>query len=311
MLTLQPEPNINPLRLQLWVFWGTTWRWWWWWWWWWWWIFTGSCHGHPWTTSPIAIYVVFYPHAKFNWIIWIFLHQSIHSQPVISFTERALGSRRQTSDNMDRWSSRGGESQRRERKKKEDQIEKRKSQSERKGRKVAKHCVFPVLCGSAGAKSKLSKAADAEPPGPMRNKKMHGAVAWSRFWSQNAKKNFMFGAFLDVEMFKKVHGVVAQSKFPSQEYSKTPRFRSALGRWDAQFCSQLWHEHISMFKPSNHFWTLRCKCTPLWRAAHIEVQSVKNCGSRTTFGRWAVEKWKETKTDKSIMERSIDRQTDR
>ena len=47
---------------------------------------------------------------------------------------------------------RGGKSQRREEKKKEDH-KKRKSQKKedtgvRKGRKVAKHCVFPMICGS-------------------------------------------------------------------------------------------------------------------------------------------------------------------
>ena len=53
--------------------------------------------------------------------------------------------RSQTSDNMDRWKSRGGKSQRRE---EERRSEKRKSQKKQdagagKGRKVAKqHCVF-------------------------------------------------------------------------------------------------------------------------------------------------------------------------
>ena len=32
----------------------------------------------------------------------------------------------------------------------------------RKGRKVAKHCVFPVFCGSGGSKGRLAKAAGAE-----------------------------------------------------------------------------------------------------------------------------------------------------
>ena len=58
---------------------------------------------------------------------------------------RKFGS--QTSDNMDRLKSRGGKSQRRKRKKKEDQRKERECQNEedpkaRKGRKVAKHCVF-------------------------------------------------------------------------------------------------------------------------------------------------------------------------
>jgi len=45
---------------------------------------------------------------------------------------------------MDRWKSRGGKSQRREEKKREDQEEKgdKKDAGARKGRKVAKQCVF-------------------------------------------------------------------------------------------------------------------------------------------------------------------------
>ena len=38
-----------------------------------------------------------------------------------------------------------------------------------KGRKVAKHCVFPMMCGSRGSKSRLAKAAGAEPAGQMRD----------------------------------------------------------------------------------------------------------------------------------------------
>ena len=38
----------------------------------------------------------------------------------------------------------------------------------RKGRKVAKHCVFPMICGSGGSKSSLAKAAGAEPSGQKR-----------------------------------------------------------------------------------------------------------------------------------------------
>jgi len=54
---------------------------------------------------------------------------------------------------------------------------KRKSQKKedpgaRKGRKVAKHCVFPVICGSGGSKGGLAKAAGAEPAGQMRDEKV-------------------------------------------------------------------------------------------------------------------------------------------
>ena len=48
--------------------------------------------------------------------------------------------------------------------------EKRKSQKKedagaRTGRKVAKLSVFPMICGSGGSKSRVAKAAGAEPSG--------------------------------------------------------------------------------------------------------------------------------------------------
>ena len=43
----------------------------------------------------------------------------------------------------------------------------------RKGRKVANHCVFPVICGSGGSKSRLPRAAGAETSGRMRDEKLH------------------------------------------------------------------------------------------------------------------------------------------
>ena len=55
----------------------------------------------------------------------------------------------------------------------------------RKGRKVPKHCV--MICGSGGSKSRLAKAAGAEPAGQMRDKKLHAVVARSTFRSQNVQ----------------------------------------------------------------------------------------------------------------------------
>ena len=107
--------------------------------------------------------------------------------------------RSQTSDNMYRWKSRGRKNQRREEKRREEKkrkeerrSEKRKSQKKedagaRKGRKVAKHCVFPMICGSRGSKSRLAKSAVAEPSGQMRDEKLHAVVARSTFPSQNAQ----------------------------------------------------------------------------------------------------------------------------
>jgi len=43
--------------------------------------------------------------------------------------------------------------------------EKKEDGGVRKGSKVAKVCVFPMICGSGGSKSGLAKAAGAEPSG--------------------------------------------------------------------------------------------------------------------------------------------------
>ena len=100
---------------------------------------------------------------------------------------------------MDRWKSRGGNSQRREEQKREDA-------GARKGSKVAKHRVFPMICGSGGSKSRLAKAAGAEPSGQMRDEKLHAAVARKTFASEKAKTPHVRSGSCDVE---KVHAVVA------------------------------------------------------------------------------------------------------
>ena len=71
-------------------------------------------------------------------------------------------------------------------------IKKRKSPKKedpgaQKGRKVAKHCVFPLICGPGGSKSRLAKAVGAEQSGQMRDEKLHSVVVKTTFRSQNAQ----------------------------------------------------------------------------------------------------------------------------
>ena len=40
------------------------------------------------------------------------------------------------------------------------------------GRKVAKHCVFTLICGSGGLKSRLAEVVGAESPAQVRNEKI-------------------------------------------------------------------------------------------------------------------------------------------
>ena len=136
---------------------------------------------------------------------------------------------------MDRWKSRGGKTQR---------GEKQEDAGALKGRKVAKHCVFPMICGSRGSKSRLAKAAGAEPSGQMRDEKLHTVVARSTFGSEKAKntsRSEHFGRWAVEKVHavvvrstfgnvrttfrscdvQKVHTVVARSTFPSQNVKNT------------------------------------------------------------------------------------------
>ena len=70
-------------------------------------------------------------------------------------------------DEKQRWeeSEKRREEERRSKKRK---AQKKEDPGARKGGKVAKLCVFPMICGSGGSNSRLAKAAGAEPAGQMR-----------------------------------------------------------------------------------------------------------------------------------------------
>ena len=110
-----------------------------------------------------------------------------------------------------------------ERRVEEKRSEKRKSQKKedagaRKGRKVAKHCVFPMICGSGGSKSRLAKAAGAEPSGQMRNEKLHTVVARSTSRSQNVQNSS--GPLLEDEMSKKCTPLWREAHFEVKTFAR-------------------------------------------------------------------------------------------
>ena len=121
---------------------------------------------------------------------------------------------------MDRWKSRGGKRVREEKRREEERrSEKRKSQKKedagaRKGRKVPIHCVFPMNCGSRGSKSRLAKAAGAEPSGRMRDEKLHPVAVRSTFPSQTVQITPTLDHFWK---FEKAHAVAVRSTFRSQK----------------------------------------------------------------------------------------------
>ena len=130
----------------------------------------------------------------------------------------------------------------------------------RKGRKVAKHCVFPLVCDPGRSRSRLAKAAGAEPSGKMRHEQLHALVAPSSKESQNAEDTACSGHFWKLK------------------FSTSARGRGA--------------KHIlkpAMFKVAvlKRFWRLRCRKSDaaVKCKAHVEVNMVKAHQVRTIFGR--------------------------
>ena len=101
--------------------------------------------------------------------IYIHIYACISTLPCLFkfvFIEGSLEVKLPTiwTDEKQRWeeSEKRREEERRPKKRKS---QKKEDPGARKGGKVAKHCVFPMICGSAGSKSRLAKAAGAEPSG--------------------------------------------------------------------------------------------------------------------------------------------------
>ena len=105
-----------------------------------------------------------------------------------------------------------------------------------KGSKVTKHCVFPIICGSGGSKSRLAKAAGAGAIWPDERWKVARGCGKKRVSKSKCTKHIKaqqrrttFGSW-DVQ---KVHEVVARSAFPSQ------KCKTLMG--------------------TEHFWRFRCR----------------------------------------------------
>ena len=167
-----------------------------------------------------------------------------------------------------------------------------------------------MIWGSGGSKSRLIKAAGAEPCGQMRDEKLHAAVARSTFASEKITPHLRstFGSW-DVQ---KVHAVVVRSRFPSQNAQNTPtsdHFWKLWCRKSARHCgakriskskctkknnvgpllevvmSKKVHgvvARISKSKCAKHTnigplleVVMSKKSTPLWLEAHIQVKSAK------------------------------------
>ena len=177
--------------------------------------------------------------------------------------------------------------------KREDQKRKSKRTEDtdaRKGRKVAKHCVFPMICGSGGSKSRLAKAAGAEPAGHRSDEKLHAVVARSTFPSQNVQNTRGSDHFWKLRCRKSARRCgakhISKSKC-TKHLSVGPLLEVEMSKKR----TPLWREAHFQVKCTKHLSVgplleveMSKKCTPLWREAHFQVKMYKTPQRRTTFG---------------------------
>ena len=122
-----------------------------------------------------------------------------------------------------------------------------------------------MICGSGGSKSRLAKAAGAEPAGQRSDEKLHAVVARSTFPSQNVQNTLFSDHFWKLRCQKSARRCGAK-RISKSKVLKTGGLGPLL--------------EVAMSK----------KCTPLWREAHFEVKMYKTPHVRATFGGSDVEK---------------------
>ena len=133
-----------------------------------------------------------------------------------------------------------------------------------------------MISGSGGSKSRLAKAAVAEPAGLLRDEKLHAVVARSTFPSENVQNTWVSEHFWKLRD-EKLHAVVARSTCPSENVQNTwvsEHFWKLRCRKSARRCGA---KHICKSKCTKHTrWgpllgvEMSKKCTPLWREAHFQ-----------------------------------------
>ena len=147
-----------------------------------------------------------------------------------------------------------------------------------------------MILGSGGSKSRLAKAAGAEPAGQRRDGKLHAVVARSTFPSQNVQNSRGSDHFWKLRCRKSARRCGAKHISNSKRTRHT-RFGPLLEVEMSKKCTPLWREAHFEVKCTKH---TRCgpllavemskKCTPLWREAPFEVKMHKTHQVRTTFG---------------------------
>ena len=150
--------------------------------------------------------------------------------------------------------------------------------------KPRKHCVFPMICGSGGSKSRLAKAAGAEPAGHRSDEKIARRCGAKHISKSKCTKHLSVGPLLEVAMSKKCTPLWREAHFQvkmHKTHQVPDHFWKLRCRKSARHCGA---KHISKSKCNKTHQgsgpllevAMSKKCTPLWREADFQVRSVKN-----------------------------------
>ena len=147
-----------------------------------------------------------------------------------------------------------------------------------------------MICGSGRSKSRLAKAAGAEPAGQTRDEKLHAVVARSTFPNENVQSTPGADHFWHVRCRKSARCCGAKH-ISKSKCTKHTMVGPLLEVEMSKKCT-LWREahfEVKMYKKHTMVGPLlevemSKKCTQLWCEAHFQVKMYKTHHARTTFG---------------------------
>ena len=146
---------------------------------------------------------------------------------------------------------------------------------------------FPMICGAGGSKSRLAKAAGAEPAGHRSDAKLHAVVARSTFPSQNVQNTRGSDHFWKLRCRKSARRCGAKH-ISKSKCTKTHHSRTTFGGSDVEKVhavvarSTFPSQNVQNTRGSDHFWKLRCrKSARRCGAKHI---SKSKCTKHTILG---------------------------
>ena len=157
--------------------------------------------------------------------------------------------------------------------KRRERVRRKKMQVREKVEKSRLTVFLPMICGPGGSKSRLAKAAGAEPCGQMKDEKLHVIVVRSAFLSQNVQNTLTSDHFCKLRCRKKCTPLWREAPSPSQKCKKltgSEHFWKLRCSKSARRCGT---KHISKPKAqkkmrgTGHFWTFRCRFA--WQAQGI------------------------------------------